>query len=165
MYGSNSLPLLGNFAPIKSINRFDSHIEGYAKPHNKDEDFFLLSLSLLCSVAFEQCFGGIGYNPLAKLIEAQRSQDHSVHFPIVGMATEYSPVYVEPQDGLKEADKIAMLPGQPNAVNVNQYAGYVTVDPTAGRALFYYFVESQNSSDKPLVSWLNDGNSRTKIFV
>ncbi|XP_062020307.1 serine carboxypeptidase 1-like [Rosa rugosa] len=72
-----------------------------------------------------------------------------------------SPVYVGPQDGLKEADKIDALPGQPNlspGEKFNQYAGYVTVDPIAGRALFYYFVESpQNSSTKPLVLWLNGG--------
>ncbi|PRQ27615.1 putative carboxypeptidase D [Rosa chinensis] len=72
-----------------------------------------------------------------------------------------SPVYVGPQDGLKEADKIDALPGQPNlspGEKFNQYAGYVTVDPIVGRALFYYFVESpQNSSTKPLVLWLNGG--------
>lgn len=73
-----------------------------------------------------------------------------------------SPVYVKRQDGLKEADKIDALPGQPNLNQgqiFNQYAGYVTVDPIAGRTLFYYFVESpQNSSTKPLMLWLNGGN-------
>ncbi|KAF9622658.1 hypothetical protein IFM89_032579 [Coptis chinensis] len=58
----------------------------------------------------------------------------------------------------KEADKIETLPGQPEGVDFDQYSGYVTVDPTAGRALFYYFVESpQNSSTNPLVLWLNGG--------
>ncbi|WCJ35374.1 Serine carboxypeptidase 1 [Euphorbia peplus] len=62
------------------------------------------------------------------------------------------------QDGLMEADKIATLPGQPKGVDFDQYAGYVTVDPNHGRALFYYFVESSlNSSTKPLVLWLNGG--------
>ncbi|ONK60787.1 uncharacterized protein A4U43_C08F22600 [Asparagus officinalis] len=59
---------------------------------------------------------------------------------------------------MMDADKIDELPGQPTAVDFNQYAGYVTVDPNHGRALFYYFVESpQNSSSKPLVLWLNGG--------
>ncbi|KAJ0084277.1 hypothetical protein Patl1_30129 [Pistacia atlantica] len=40
-----------------------------------------------------------------------------------------------------ELDKIIALLGQPNGINFNQYSGYVTVDPQAGRALFYYFVE------------------------
>nr|XP_043628530.1 serine carboxypeptidase 1-like [Erigeron canadensis] len=71
---------------------------------------------------------------------------------------EYSPVYSAQQDGLAEGDKIDALPGQPAGVNFNQYSGYVTVNQTAGRALFYYFVESPtDSSTKPLVLWLNGG--------
>ncbi|KAJ3676972.1 hypothetical protein LUZ60_002696 [Juncus effusus] len=66
------------------------------------------------------------------------------------------PHSIGPQDGLMEADKIETLPGQPNGVDFNQYAGYVTVNETSGKAFFYYFVESpQNSSSKPLVLWLN----------
>ncbi|KDP38391.1 hypothetical protein JCGZ_04316 [Jatropha curcas] len=69
-----------------------------------------------------------------------------------------SSVYVGRQDGLMKADKIGSLPGQPQGVDFDQYAGYVTVDPENGRALFYYFVESPyNSSTKPLVLWLNGG--------
>ncbi|KAL5558596.1 hypothetical protein UlMin_034807 [Ulmus minor] len=69
----------------------------------------------------------------------------------------FSPVYVGNQQGLKDADKIDALPGQPN-VDFDQYGGYVTVNPKAGRALFYYFAESpQDSSSKPLVLWLNGG--------
>lgn len=69
-----------------------------------------------------------------------------------------SPVFIAPQDGLMQADKILELPGQPDNVDFDQYAGYVTVDPQAGRALFYYFVESPtNSSTNPLVLWLNGG--------
>ncbi|KAG9450970.1 hypothetical protein H6P81_010935 [Aristolochia fimbriata] len=71
----------------------------------------------------------------------------------------YSPVYLGRQDlGSMEADKIVHLPGQPKGVNFDQYSGYVTVDPSHGRALFYYFVESpQDASSKPLVLWLNGG--------
>lgn len=66
-------------------------------------------------------------------------------------------VYVSRQDGLKDADRIEALPGQPSGVNFSQYSGYVTVDPNAGRALFYYLAESQNSDTDPLVLWLNGG--------
>ncbi|XP_027932721.1 serine carboxypeptidase II-3-like [Vigna unguiculata] len=70
----------------------------------------------------------------------------------------HSSAYVAPQEGLQQADKIVVLPGQPYGVNFYQYSGYVTVDPEAGRALFYYFVESPyNPSTKPLVLWLNGG--------
>ncbi|CAN1257732.1 Serine carboxypeptidase-like 45 [Linum perenne] len=56
-----------------------------------------------------------------------------------------------------EADKMVKLPGQPE-VSFQQYAGYVTVDETQQRKLFYYFVEAQtNSTSKPLVLWLNGG--------
>ncbi|THF94895.1 hypothetical protein TEA_021471 [Camellia sinensis var. sinensis] len=83
--------------------------------------------------------------------------EQEVNYVTESTATEYSPVYVGPQDGLKAADKILSLPGQPNGINFDQYSGYVRVDPNAGRALFYYFAESQNSSSKPLVLWLNGG--------
>ncbi|KAH9695670.1 hypothetical protein KPL71_022874 [Citrus sinensis] len=43
-------------------------------------------------------------------------------------------------------------------VKLDQHSGYVTVDAKAGRALFYYFVESANSSTEPLVLWLNGVN-------
>lgn len=121
----------------------------------------LFSLVLLGLVASVQCYGRIGFDPLARILEAQRSK-RSVNDVAEPLPFEYSPVYVSPQDGLKEADKILMLPGQPSTSKIVQYSGYVTVDPTAGRALFYYFVESaENSSTKPLVLWLNGGN---KLF-
>ncbi|KAK6121400.1 hypothetical protein DH2020_044864 [Rehmannia glutinosa] len=60
------------------------------------------------------------------------------------------------EDGLKKADTIKKLPGQPH-VEFDQYSGYVTVDPKAGRALFYYFTEAKDPSGKPLVLWLNGG--------
>lgn len=77
-----------------------------------------------------------------------------------------SPVFVGSQKGLMQADKIDKLPSQPEGVDFDQYAGYVTVDPAADRALFYFFVESPvNSPDKPLVLWLNGGNSSSQIHL
>jgi len=67
------------------------------------------------------------------------------------------PIYVGLRDGLKKADKIE-LPGQPEKAAFDQYAGYVTVDATSGKALFYYFAEAaKDPSTKPLVLWLNGG--------
>uniref|UniRef100_A0A0E0K2R2 carboxypeptidase D n=1 Tax=Oryza punctata TaxID=4537 RepID=A0A0E0K2R2_ORYPU len=55
------------------------------------------------------------------------------------------------------ADRVTRLPGQP-AVRFAQYAGYVTVNETHGRALFYWFFEATAGADKkPLVLWLNGG--------
>ncbi|VFQ86889.1 unnamed protein product [Cuscuta campestris] len=73
-------------------------------------------------------------------------------------ASSSSSVYVGQQERLRKADKIVSLPDQPPGVDFDQYSGYVTVDPKAGRSLFYYFVESpHNSSSKPLILWLTGG--------
>uniref|UniRef100_A0ACD5YL68 Uncharacterized protein n=1 Tax=Avena sativa TaxID=4498 RepID=A0ACD5YL68_AVESA len=65
---------------------------------------------------------------------------------------------ISPQDGLKEADKVSELPGQPGLAVFDQYAGYVTVNSASGKALFYYFAEAaEDPSTKPLVLWLNGG--------
>ncbi|KAK4401624.1 Serine carboxypeptidase II-3 [Sesamum angolense] len=118
----------------------------------------VLLLCVSCLLALTQGYyhGGSGFEPLGKLIRARLSKRSVNSVTDEGASTEYSPVYLAPQVGLKEADKISTLPGQPS-VNFDQYAGYVTVDPVAGRALFHYFTESESSSTKPLVLWLNGG--------
>ncbi|GJM95396.1 hypothetical protein PR202_ga12127 [Eleusine coracana subsp. coracana] len=62
------------------------------------------------------------------------------------------------------ADRVVDLPGQP-PVGFQQYSGYVTVNKTHGRALFYLFVEATSNADKkPLVLWLN-GGTRCLCFM
>ncbi|XP_025884785.1 serine carboxypeptidase-like 40 [Solanum lycopersicum] len=61
-----------------------------------------------------------------------------------------------PQEGSKAKDWINKLPGQP-PVKFQQYGGYVTVNQSAGRALYYYFTEAENSEALPLLLWLNGG--------
>lgn len=57
-------------------------------------------------------------------------------------------------------DLVTNLPGQPK-VNFQHYAGYVTVNETNGRALFYWFYEAMTKpEEKPLVLWLNGGKTR-----
>lgn len=54
-------------------------------------------------------------------------------------------------------DLVNNLPGQPS-VNFQHYAGYVMVNETNGRALFYWFYEASSlPHEKPLVLWLNGG--------
>ncbi|KAL3321479.1 hypothetical protein AABB24_039216 [Solanum stoloniferum] len=56
----------------------------------------------------------------------------------------------------QEDDRVIKLPGQPNSPQVSQFSGYITVNKTHGRALFYWFFQSQfDSSKKPLLLWLN----------
>lgn len=72
---------------------------------------------------------------------------------------------IMPQDGLKEKDKIAKLPGQPDGVDFLQYGGYITVDEKAGRALYYYFAEAPDAASKPLLLWLNGGNLHLSLSL
>jgi len=54
-------------------------------------------------------------------------------------------------------DLVTGLPGQPD-VDFRHYAGFVTVNETNGRELFYWFYEGTTQADeKPLVLWLNGG--------
>lgn len=123
--------------------------------------FFILSVLVFSFVLTVQGYGSSGYDPLGKILNRQLSSFKSSELVVetTKFPNEYSPVYMSSQEGLKEADKIDSLPGQPKqGVNFDQYSGYVTVDGGKGRALFYYFVESpQNSSTNPLVLWLNGG--------
>ncbi|XP_007043281.2 PREDICTED: serine carboxypeptidase-like 34 [Theobroma cacao] len=57
----------------------------------------------------------------------------------------------------QEADRVTKLPGQP-PVEFKHYAGYVTVNESHGRALFYWFFEASSKPEKkPLLLWLNGG--------
>ncbi|GLT71097.1 hypothetical protein SLA2020_431380 [Shorea laevis] len=122
---------------------------------------FLARLLLLLLLSFHHLGFPISCNAsqsdmLNKLIGSRKSRfpRHSQLWNTMNV----SPVHIERQAGLMQADKIHALPGQPAGVDFDQYAGYVTVDPVAGRALFYYFVESPHySRTKPLVLWLNGG--------
>ncbi|XP_028775540.1 serine carboxypeptidase-like 31 [Neltuma alba] len=59
--------------------------------------------------------------------------------------------------GVSNEDLVTDLPGQPHA-DFRHFAGYVTVNETNGRALFYWFYEAiTNPQEKPLVLWLNGG--------
>ncbi|XP_044463150.1 serine carboxypeptidase 24-like [Mangifera indica] len=57
----------------------------------------------------------------------------------------------------QELDRISALPGQP-PVQFQQFSGYVTVNDSHGRALFYWLTEATTTPEKkPLVLWLNGG--------
>lgn len=65
----------------------------------------------------------------------------------------------------QEADRVVRLPGQPE-VDFSHYSGYVTVNETHGRALFYWFFEAKHNPDrKPLILWLNGGNKPIHVFI
>jgi len=61
-------------------------------------------------------------------------------------------------DAAIPGDLITNMPHYSAPIPFKQYSGYITVDATHGRALFYWFVESQRSpSSDPVVMWLNGG--------
>ena len=125
--------------------------------------FACITLLLVsCSVALLNVNEANQAEQLIRLTQSKRSTWSDQPDPWLDLDaadSASSSAYVGPQDGLRDADKITALPGQPRGVDFDQYAGHVTVDPQKGRALFYYFVESpRGSSSKPLVLWLNGGD-------
>ncbi|CAO2818972.1 unnamed protein product [Amaranthus hypochondriacus] len=53
---------------------------------------------------------------------------------------------------------VSQLPGFSGTFPSKHYSGYVTIDESHGKKLFYYFVESErNPSQDPVVLWLNGG--------
>ncbi|KAG9132081.1 hypothetical protein Leryth_025552 [Lithospermum erythrorhizon] len=66
--------------------------------------------------------------------------------------------------GEQELDRVVNLPGQSFNVDFAHYAGFVTVNEEAGRALFYWFFEAQDDpSSKPIVLWQNGGPGCSSI--
>ncbi|CAA7029672.1 unnamed protein product [Microthlaspi erraticum] len=71
------------------------------------------------------------------------------------ICTFFSFVSSDSPEALK--DLVTDLPGQSH-VSFKHYAGYVPVNKTNGRAMFYWFFEATSlPNQKPLVLWLNGG--------
>lgn len=65
----------------------------------------------------------------------------------------------------EESDRVLKLPGQPTSPHISQFSGYITVNQSHGRALFYWFFEAQSDpANKPLLLWLNGGKYYSDPF-
>ncbi|XP_058221919.1 serine carboxypeptidase-like 40 [Rhododendron vialii] len=94
---------------------------------------------------------------LSQLYKAKLRKNSPVDKGRFGLIQDRNGPKVFPQEGMKERDRIDKLPGQPKA-GFDQYGGYVTVNESAGRAFYYYFVEAQKAKHYlPLLLWLNGG--------
>jgi len=64
-----------------------------------------------------------------------------------------------------EFDLLHTLPGQTQNVTFKQYSGYITVDEQHGKALFYYFVETEiDPQSRPLALWLTGGDEMNNLL-
>ena len=64
----------------------------------------------------------------------------------------------QPQIIEQHTDEITQLPGLRGGLKSRHHGGYITVDDSHKRHLYYYFVTSENKPAKdPLVLWLNGG--------
>ncbi|KAG8391181.1 hypothetical protein BUALT_Bualt01G0161000 [Buddleja alternifolia] len=114
--------------------------------------FFLLVLSCFIAQSYgKKQIGALShiYKEMLKInTSIDRSHFNASHRLFHGVKVD--------SEGMKKTDRIDRLPKQPH-VKFKQYGGYVTVNKTAGRAFFYYFVEAQHShhNSLPLLLWLN----------
>uniref|UniRef100_A0A3Q7H4N0 Carboxypeptidase n=1 Tax=Solanum lycopersicum TaxID=4081 RepID=A0A3Q7H4N0_SOLLC len=60
--------------------------------------------------------------------------------------------------GAPQSALVTQIPGFNGTFQSKHYAGYVNLDESHGKNMFYYFIESEkNPSNDPVVLWLNGG--------
>ncbi|RXH86989.1 hypothetical protein DVH24_028489 [Malus domestica] len=70
----------------------------------------------------------------------------------------YTFLSILPTQSAPQSALVSQIPGFSGTLPSKHYAGYVTVDQSHGRNLFYYFVESEGKpAEDPVVLWLNGG--------
>ncbi|KAK6772176.1 hypothetical protein RDI58_030578 [Solanum bulbocastanum] len=120
--------------------------------------FIFLLFTLFLSHFVASSLGKKQSDVLRKFNNSKQKRDSSIENSYFKEALENVDLdkVILPQDRLKQKDWIKKLPGQPS-VKFQQYGGYVTVNESAGRALYYYFTEADNPNSLPLLLWLNGG--------
>ncbi|KAJ0113641.1 hypothetical protein Patl1_03120 [Pistacia atlantica] len=86
------------------------------------------------------------------------SADRTVLLAFVIALFSYLMSYVFLTHSAPQSALITQLPSFSGSFPSKHYSGYVTVDESHGKNLFYYFVESEGNPTKdPVVLWLNGG--------
>ncbi|CAA2984035.1 serine carboxypeptidase-like 40 [Olea europaea subsp. europaea] len=117
----------------------------------------LLFITFFSSYFTALSFGKNQIEALSHLYEAKLRSNSTIDKSHFIASHNFLGTEVNPQNEMKERDRIEKLPGQP-PVRFKQYGGYVTVNQKAGRAFYYYFAEAQHSKESlPLLLWLNGG--------
>ncbi|WMV10708.1 hypothetical protein MTR67_004093 [Solanum verrucosum] len=126
--------------------------------------FFFLLFTLFLSNFVASTLGKKQGDVLGKFYKAKQKNSafYKSYYKATGVENVELDKVILPQEGLKAKDWINKLPGQP-PVKFQQYGGYVTVNQSAGRALYYYFTEAENSNALPLLLWLNGGPGCSSI--
>ncbi|OVA12084.1 Peptidase S10 [Macleaya cordata] len=135
----------------------------FAPDHNcRTSNYFVLQTCIFCSLYItysKRFFRRPSYNHPSSsyILELMALSSSAFVFSLLFCIFAVS-LGLDPEtEALQEADLVGQLPSQP-PVNFKQYAGYVNVDESYGKALFYWFFEAtQKPSEKPLVLWLNGG--------
>ncbi|KAJ4970605.1 hypothetical protein NE237_003704 [Protea cynaroides] len=123
----------------------------------------LLSVSFLSGFLVSSSYAGVWQGDAFRVFMTIKAMgDVNISHDPYEILPDFKPELI-PQQGSRKGDKIEKLPGQPH-LNINQYGGYITVNKTAGRALYYYFVEAHNNSHlKPIILWFNGGPGCSSI--
>ncbi|KAG8363637.1 hypothetical protein BUALT_Bualt19G0043200 [Buddleja alternifolia] len=113
--------------------------------------------TLLLSSSIAQICGKKQTEGLSHLYKEKLKNNTSIDRSHLNATHYFNVAKLHAQERMKVKDGIERLPGQPQ-VKFKQYGGYVTVNRTAGRAFYYYFVEAEHSEKSlPLLLWLNGG--------
>lgn len=139
------------------LNSLNSKQEKRSTMEKQPSPFLAFLFFLIVSCYIAETHAKKQEQRLGHLYKAKLKENSGIDTSLFKTIHNVSRAKIHSQDGLKENDRIEKLPGQPE-VQFSQYGGYVTVDKSAGRAMYYYFVEALKSKDSaPLLLWLNGG--------
>ncbi|XP_015077397.1 serine carboxypeptidase 1-like [Solanum pennellii] len=84
-------------------------------------------------------------------------QNFILHYKLLLIASLLTFLFLV-TEGAPQSALVTQIPGFNGTFHSKHYAGYVNIDESHGKNLYYYFVESERDpSNDPVVLWLNGG--------